>query len=94
MGSNHGSALSRAIQTDLQVLQRGITGLGLNTTTLINTTSDIKSDTTVLRDETAVRHKHDLMNWICSVDYHVQHQDFIGRHQTGTGQWFPQDTIL
>lgn len=38
--------------------------------------------------------KHDLMNWICPVDYHVQHQDFIGRHQTGTGQWFLQDTIF
>jgi Cdc6-like AAA superfamily ATPase len=58
----------------------------------VDATSKIKSDTTVLLDESAVRHKHDLMKWICPVDYHVQHQDFIDRHQTGTGQWFLQDT--
>jgi Cdc6-like AAA superfamily ATPase len=58
----------------------------------MNTTSSIRSDTTALRDETAVRHKHDLTKWICPADYHVQHQDFIDRHQTGTGQWFLQDT--
>jgi hypothetical protein len=58
----------------------------------VDTTSEIKHDTTALRDDTAVRHKHDLMTWICSVDYHVHHQDFINRHQTGTGQWFLQDT--
>jgi hypothetical protein len=57
----------------------------------VDATSDIKSDTTALRDETAVRQKHDLMNWICPVDYHVQQQDFSDRHQTGTGQWFLQD---
>jgi hypothetical protein len=58
----------------------------------MNTTSSIRSDTTALRDDTAVRHKHDLTKWICPADYHVQHQDFIDRHQTGTGQWFLQDT--
>jgi hypothetical protein len=45
-----------------------------------------------LRDDTAVRHKRDLMGWICPVDYHVQHQYFIDRHRTGTGQWFLQNT--
>jgi hypothetical protein len=58
----------------------------------VDTTSEIKHDTTALLGDTAVRHKHDLMTWIYSVDYHVQHQDFINRHQTGTGQWFLQDT--
>jgi Cdc6-like AAA superfamily ATPase len=58
----------------------------------VDATSEIKSDTTALRDDTAIRHKHDLIRWICSVDYHVQQQDFIDRHQTGTGQWFLQDT--
>jgi Cdc6-like AAA superfamily ATPase len=57
----------------------------------MNTTSSIRSDTTALRDDTAVRHKHGLTKWICLADYHVQHQDFIDRHQTGTGQWFLQD---
>jgi hypothetical protein len=59
---------------------------------VVELTSSIRSDTTALRDETAVRHKHDLTKWICPADYHVQHQDFIDRHQTGTGQWFLQDT--
>jgi hypothetical protein len=58
----------------------------------VNATSEIKGDTTALRGYTAVRYKHDLMRWICPVDYHVQQQDFIDRHQTGTGQWFLQDT--
>jgi hypothetical protein len=58
----------------------------------MKTTSDIKSDTTALRDDAAVWHKHDLMRWYCPVDYHVQHQDFMDRHQTGTGKWFLQDS--
>jgi Cdc6-like AAA superfamily ATPase len=64
----------------------------VDTTTIQSTASEIKNDTTALRDDAAVWHKHDLMTWICPVDYHVQHQDFINRHQTGTGQWFLQDT--
>jgi Cdc6-like AAA superfamily ATPase len=92
MSSDHGSALTRAIQTDLQMIQTSIAGLDLNTTTVMNTTSSIKSDTTALRDDTTVRHKHELTKWICPANYHVQHQDFIDRHQTGTGQWFLQDT--
>lgn len=58
----------------------------------MDTTLEIKHDTGTLRDDTAVRHKHDLLEWICPVDYHVQHQDFIDRHQSGTGKWFIQDT--
>jgi hypothetical protein len=92
MSSDHGSALTRAIQTDLQMIQTSIAGLDLNTTTVMNTTSSIRSDTTALRDDIAVRHKQDLTKWICPADYHVQHQDSIDRHQTGTGQWFLQDT--
>jgi Cdc6-like AAA superfamily ATPase len=60
----------------------------------VDATAKIKSDTTVLRGETAERHKHDLMEWICTVDYHAQHSDFIDRHQTGTGQWFLQDSMF
>jgi Cdc6-like AAA superfamily ATPase len=86
------STLSRAIKEDLQSVQTSIADLKVDTSTIVDTTSEIKHDTTALRDDTAVRHKHDLMTWICSVDYHVQHQDFINRHQTGTGQWFLQDT--
>jgi hypothetical protein len=73
------------------VVQTGIADLQLTTSTIVDTSLEIKSDTIALRDDTAVRHKRDLMGWICPVDYHVQHQDFIGRHQTGTGQWFLQD---
>jgi hypothetical protein len=58
----------------------------------VNATSEIKSDTTALRDDTAVRHKHVLIRWICPVGHHVQQRDFIDRHQTGTGKWFLQDT--
>jgi hypothetical protein len=58
----------------------------------VDAASDIKNDTAALRDDTATRHKHDLMRWICPDDYHAQHQDAISRHQTGTGQWFLRDT--
>jgi Cdc6-like AAA superfamily ATPase len=58
---------------------------------IVDATSKIKSDTTLLLDETAVRFKKDLLQWICPVDYHVQHRDFIDRHQPGTGEWFLQD---
>jgi hypothetical protein len=92
MSSDYGSAPTRAIRIDLKIVQTGIAGLKLNTTTLMKTTSDIKSDTTALRDDAAVWHKHDLMRWYCPVDYHVQHQDFMDRHQTGTGKWFLQDS--
>jgi hypothetical protein len=85
------STLSRAIKEDLQSIQTGIADLKVDTSTIVDATSEIKSDTTALRDDNAVRHKHDLMRWICPVDYHVQHQDFIDRHQTGTGQWFLED---
>lgn len=73
------------------MVQTGIADLKLTASTIIGTSLEIKSDTTVLLDETAVRHKLDLMKWICPVDYHMQHQDFIDRHQPGTGQWFLQD---
>jgi ankyrin repeat protein len=73
------------------VVQTGIADLQLTASTIIDTSLEIKSDTTALRDDTAVRHKLDLMGWICPVDYHVQHRDFVDRHQTGTGQWFLQD---
>jgi hypothetical protein len=74
------------------VVQTGIVNLQHDASNIINTSLEIKSDTTALRDDTAARHKSDLMGWICPVDYHIQHQDFIGRHQAGTGQWFLQDT--
>jgi Cdc6-like AAA superfamily ATPase len=77
---------------DLQLVQTGVAELKVNTGTIMDATSEIKSDTTALRDDTYVRHKLNLMRWICPVDYHVQHQDFIDRHQTGTGQWFLRDT--
>jgi hypothetical protein len=64
----------------------------MDTSTILDATSEIRSDTIALRDDNAVRHKHDLMRWICPVDYHVQQQDFVDRHQTGTGQWFLRDT--
>jgi Cdc6-like AAA superfamily ATPase len=86
------STLSRAIKEDLQSVQTSIAHLKVDTSTIVVATSEIKSDMTALRDETAVRHKHDLMRCICPVDYHMQHQDFIDRHQAGTGQWFLQDT--
>jgi Cdc6-like AAA superfamily ATPase len=86
------SVLSRAIKEDLKSVQTGIADLKIDTSTIVDATSEIKSDTTALRDDTAVRHKYDLMTWICPFDYHVQQQDSIDRHQTGTGQWFLQDT--
>jgi Cdc6-like AAA superfamily ATPase len=73
-------------------IQTGIANLKLDTSTIVHTASDIKRDTRALKDDTATRHKHDLMKWICPVDYHVQQQDFIDRRQAGTGQWFLQDT--
>jgi Cdc6-like AAA superfamily ATPase len=85
------SILSRAIKEDLHSVQTGIANLKVDTSTIVDATSHIKSDTTALRDDTAIRHKHDLMRWICPVDYHVQQQDFIDRHQTGSGRWFLHD---
>jgi hypothetical protein len=73
------------------VVQGGIADLQLTASTITDTSLEIKSDTTALRNDTAVRYKRDLMRWICPVDYHVQHRDLIDRHQTGTGQWFLQD---
>ena len=86
------STLSRAIKEDLQSVQTGIADLKMDTSTIVDATSDIKSDTTAMRDDTTRRHKNDLMRWICPVDYHVQQEDSIDRHQTGTGQWFLRDT--
>jgi hypothetical protein len=74
------------------VVQTGIVDLQHNASTIINTSFEIKSDTTALRDDSATRHKSELIGWICPADYHVQHRDFIGRHQAGTGQWFLEDT--
>jgi Cdc6-like AAA superfamily ATPase len=85
------STLSRAIKEDLLSVHTSIADLKTDTTTLVDATITIKNDTTVLLDETAVRLKNDLLQWICSVDYHVQHRDFLDRHQPGTGQWFLQD---
>jgi Cdc6-like AAA superfamily ATPase len=76
----------------MQSVQTGIADLKMDTSTIVDATSDIKSDTTAMRDDTTRRHKNDLMRWICPVDYHVQQEDFIDRHQTGTGQWFLHDT--
>jgi Cdc6-like AAA superfamily ATPase len=66
----------------------------MDTSTIVDATSDIKSDTTAIRDDTTRRHKNDLMRWICPVDYNGQQEDFIDRHQTGTGQWFLHDTMF
>ena len=76
----------------MQSVQTGIAGLKVDTSTILDTASDIKSDTTALRHDTTTRHIHGLMRWICPIDYHVQQQDFIDRHQAGTGQWFLQAT--
>ena len=79
------------MKDDLQFVKAGVIDLQLDTAIIVDATSKIKSDTTVLLDETAIRLKNDLLQWICPVDYHVQHRDFINRHQPGTGQWFLQD---
>jgi hypothetical protein len=84
-------ALSRAIKEDLQAVQTRIADLKLDTSNLVNYTLKMKNDTTALRDSIAVQQRKELIRWICPVDYHVQHRDFIGRHQTGTGRWFLQD---
>jgi hypothetical protein len=76
----------------MQLVQTGIADLKVDTSTIVDATSEIRSGTTSLLDDAAVRHKLDLMRWICPVDYHVQQEDFIDRHQTGTGQWFLHDT--
>jgi hypothetical protein len=85
------STLSRAIKEDLQSVHTSITDLKTDTTAILDTTSEIKHDTRTLRDDAALRLKHELLQWICPVDYHVQHRDFSDRHQPGTGQWFLQD---
>jgi hypothetical protein len=78
----------------MQSVQTGIADLKVDTSTIVDATSEIRSGTISLLDDAAVRHKLDLMRWICPVDYHVQQRDFIDRHQTGTGQWFLQDTMF
>lgn len=85
------STLSRAIKEDLQSVHTSITDLKTDTTAILDTTSEIKHDTRTLRDDTTLRLKHELLQRICPVDYHVQHRDFSDRHQPGTGQWFLQD---
>jgi hypothetical protein len=69
----------------------GIADLEVNTSAIVDITSDMKHDTIALRDDTAVRHKKNLLEWISSVDYYEQHRDCMNRHQTGTGKWFLQD---
>lgn len=83
--------MTRAIQADVQKIHKSIADLESNTTTVKYTTTNIKSDTGALLDDTVVQHKAKLMKCICSVDYHVQHKDFIKPHQTGTGRWFVED---
>jgi hypothetical protein len=60
--------------------------------TIVDATSEIRSDTTAVMNDTATRHKRDLIRWVCPDDYHAQHKDAISRHQTDTGQWFLRDT--
>jgi len=79
------------MKDDLQFVKTGVIDLQLDTTMIVDATSKIKGDTTVLLDETAVRLKKDLLQWICPVDYHMQHRDFIDRRQLGTGEWFLHD---
>jgi hypothetical protein len=62
--ADYRSTLSHAIERDLQVVQSGIADLQLTASTIIDTSLEIKSDTTALRDDTAVRHKRDLMGWV------------------------------
>jgi hypothetical protein len=57
----------------------------------MDTTFDIKGDTTALHGDVAAQRKRSLIEWICAVDYHEQHRDYIDRHYTGTGQWFLND---
>lgn len=34
------------------------------------------------------RDRHEILNWLTSLDYGSQHSDFLKRRQPGTGQWF------
>jgi len=86
------STLSLAIKDDLRTVQTGLTDLKEDTTTLVDTTSKIKTDTTILQDHAATQRKKELLEWICLIDYHEQHRDYLKRHHLGTGQWFLQDT--
>ena len=86
------STLSLAIKDDLRTVQTGLTDLKEDTTTLVDTTSKIKTDTTILQDHAAMQRKKELLEWICLIDYHEQHRDYLKRHHVGTGQWFLQDT--
>lgn len=65
------STPSHAIKEDLQSVQAGIADPKVDTSTILDANPEIKSGTTTLRDDTALQQRHDLMSWICSIDYYV-----------------------
>lgn len=48
-------------------------------------------NTTAILEYTSARHKKELLNRICNIDYLQQHRDVIARHQHDTGDWFLND---
>jgi hypothetical protein len=81
--TNRHSAMTRAVQTDLQAVQTEIAHLRLDTTTLADTTTEIKDNTIALQDDAAEQRKRSLMEWLCTEDHHKRYRDYIGRYQAG-----------
>lgn len=68
----------------MEEVRSGIANLNLNI-------SAVQLDTAAVRDRASAGQKAQLLNKICAVDYVLQHRDFIGMHQHGTGEWFLSD---
>jgi hypothetical protein len=82
--ANYRSRLSRARKKELESIQVSISRLE-------SETSNVKSGTAAIQDDTHARQALDLLNKICSADYFQQHRDSFAKHHQGTGQWFLQD---
>lgn len=75
----------------MQEIRTDLADLRVSTSVITNTAAVIRNHTISLRDDAARQRKKDLLEWICSADYHVQHNDYIHKRQSDTGEWFVQD---
>lgn len=53
----------------------------------MNLVSKIQESVAVVTAKMKTKEELDTLNWLTSVDYAAQHNDFIRRRQEGTGQW-------
>lgn len=55
--------------------------------TVLETVSRTESNIQTLKSHLHRREDLEILNWLTPIDYGPQHSDFLGRQQSGTGQW-------